>query len=322
MHFAFGHDQLEMRDAVRSALDRACTPETLRSAWEGPVEGLRAVLAELGILGINAPESSGGLGLKAVDWVLILEESGRVALPESLVEVVAAAPFLDELGEQALLSGLVSGEKRVSIAFEDGYALDADRAERVFRARGDSVYAVHDPILHAQESMDGARALFSVEGREEKLEGDSSALIQRGVLACSAQLLGLGRQVVEMAVAYSKERRQFGVPIGSFQAVQHQLVDALLKLRFAAPLVYRAAWSLQEEDPDRALHVSMAKIYASEAALFACKKSLQVHGAIGYTFEMDLHLWMKRIWALAADWGDAAYHRNKAAAAVFGGIDA
>ena len=96
----------------------------------------------------------------------------------------------------------------------------------------------------------------------------------------------------------------------------------LLKLRFAAPIIYRAAWSLDEGHPSRALHIYMAKIYASEAAVFACRKSLQVHGALGYSFEMDLHLWMKRIWALAAAWGDPAYHREKAAAAVLGGEDA
>ena len=111
---------------------------------------------------------------------------------------------------------------------------------------------------------------------------------------------------------------EFGKPIGSYQAVQHHLVDALLKLKFAAPVVYRAAHSVATDDPQRALHVSMAKIYASEAAALACRKSLQVHGAIGYTFEYDLHLWMKRVWALSAAWGSPAWHRDRASLSVLG----
>jgi alkylation response protein AidB-like acyl-CoA dehydrogenase len=100
--------------------------------------------------------------------------------------------------------------------------------------------------------------------------------------------------------------------------VQHHLVDALLALRFAAPLVYRAAWSLDDGHPQRSVHVSMAKIYASEAARLACRKSLQVHGAIGYTLEFDLQLWMKRIWSLSSAWGDPAWHRDRAARFVLG----
>ena len=96
MHFAFNPEQLQMRDAVRGAMTAECTPEVVRKAWEAPNENLRPLLADLGVLGINAPEAMGGLGLGAVDWVLILEEAGRAALPESLVETVAAAPFFAE----------------------------------------------------------------------------------------------------------------------------------------------------------------------------------------------------------------------------------
>jgi len=117
-------------------------------------------------------------------------------------------------------------------------------------------------------------------------------------------------------VEYTKVRKQFGSPIGSFQAVKHHLANALLKLEFARPVVYRAAYSVAHADPSRALHVSMAKAYASDAALVCARASLQCHGAIGYSYEHDLHLWMKRAWALAAAWGDSAWHRAKVADSI------
>jgi hypothetical protein len=139
---------------------------------------------------------------------------------------------------------------------------------------------------------------------------------RRATLAVSAQLLGLADVLLETAVGYAKERRQFGKPIGSFQAIQHHLADALLKIRFAKPVVYRAAWSVASGSEEADLHVSMAKYYAAEAAEVACRKSLQVHGAIGYTFEYDLHLWMKRVWSLRTSWGSPADHLRRVGDAI------
>jgi len=118
-------------------------------------------------------------------------------------------------------------------------------------------------------------------------------------------------RLLSMAAQYAKDRSQFGKPIGSFQAVKHHLADALVRVEFARPVVYRAAWSLQHGDPDASMHASMAKAMASEAATLAARTALQVHGAIGYTWEHDLQLWMKRAWSLAAAWGDAATHRAR-----------
>jgi alkylation response protein AidB-like acyl-CoA dehydrogenase len=124
--------------------------------------------------------------------------------------------------------------------------------------------------------------------------------------------------MVDMAVAYACEREQFGRPIGSFQAVKHRLADAQVALEFARPVVYRAAFSVADGASDRELHVSHAKAAASEAASLAAKAALQVHGAIGYTWEMDLHFWMKRAWALDAVWGGGAWHRRRLARSLLG----
>jgi alkylation response protein AidB-like acyl-CoA dehydrogenase len=133
----------------------------------------------------------------------------------------------------------------------------------------------------------------------------------RAANAAAAVLAGVADRLISMSGSYAIERKQFGKAIGSFQAVKHQLANALIRLEFVRPLVYRAAWSLDSGEPDAGLHVSMAKAQASEAALLAARTALQVHGAIGYTWEHDLHLWMKRAWALAAAWGDAASHRGR-----------
>jgi alkylation response protein AidB-like acyl-CoA dehydrogenase len=318
MHFAFTPEQLEIRDDVRSAFEELCPPGVVRKSWKERNEGLWEQVAELGVLGLNAPDAAGGMGLGAVDWVLVLEEAGRCALPEPLIENMAAIPFLVEAGETALVERIVAGEAKVALCDGDGYAADADRAELVLRITGGEVHALRNCRSVQQPSMDRSRRLFSVDGDSSILHGDAAALRDRAVLACSAQLLGLGRHVLDAAVAYSKERRQFGKPIGGFQAVQNHLVDALLKLQFAAPMVYRAACSLAEGHPDRRTHIAMAKIYASEAAYLATRKSLQVHGAIGYTEELDLQLWMKRIWALTAAWGSPAEHRAIVADEILG----
>ena len=309
MHFAFTNDQLELRDGVSSALGELCPPAALRAFWSGGRDDLWAGLGELGLLSMSAPEPV-GLGLGAVDQVLLLEACGRAAVPGPLVETVAVLPALTE-HDVTLAEAVATGEARVALQDGDGYA-DGASGATVFRV-SDGVLSRHiDPTLVEQPALDGARRLAAVTGPVEDL-GDGRAVRSRAVLGTAATLLGLADTVVDTAVAYAKERSQFGKAIGSFQAVQHHLVDAALKLRFARPLVHRAAFSMDEGHDDLDVHVAMAKIYASEAATFACRTSLQVHGAIGYTEELDLHLWMKRIWALAVAWGDAAHHRDTVA---------
>jgi alkylation response protein AidB-like acyl-CoA dehydrogenase len=152
----------------------------------------------------------------------------------------------------------------------------------------------------------------------EEARGAVARAFDRGALATAAQLLGVANRLIEIAANYAREREQFGKPIGSFQAVKHHLANAMLALEFARPVTYRAAYSIAHAHGDSPTHVSMAKAYASDAALLAARTALQVHGAIGYTWEHDLHLWMKRAWALAAAWGDASWHRERVAQAVLG----
>jgi alkylation response protein AidB-like acyl-CoA dehydrogenase len=130
-----------------------------------------------------------------------------------------------------------------------------------------------------------------------------------GAIGAAADLLGAAAAMLERTVEYARQRVQFGRPIGSQQAVKHQLADVLLALEFARPVVARAAYSYDLGLPGQVRDAAMAKVFATEAAQTAARTCLQVHGAIGYTDECDLSLWLRRVWALSVAWGDVAHHR-------------
>lgn len=141
-------------------------------------------------------------------------------------------------------------------------------------------------------------------------EAAASLMADRAAAGSAALLIGLAERMLTMTAHYAKERHQFGKPIGSFQAVKHHLANARVALEFARPATYRAAWSLAAAQPSLSHDASMAKAMASDAADLAARVALQVHGAIGYTWECDLHFFLKETWALARAWGDAATHRR------------
>lgn len=322
MRFAFTDEQLAFRDALRDLLARECPPSVVRDAWTKNGVDARKVwshLAEIGVLGALAPTSSGGLGLTPVDLVLVLEETGYAALPEPIVEhAMVAVPLLEDT------ISAVSGALTITASDVEEIAPYGDRANRFLMLRDGCFHLFEGAdavVMTPEESVDGARRPVRVEwqiGRATPLgdAADAARGFDRGALGTAAQLVGLARRMLEMTVAYVGERRQFGVPVGSFQAVKHHLADARIAIEFARPLVYRAAWSIAEDDPDHPVHVSMAKATAGDGALLTARRALQCHGAIGYSFEYDLHLFMKRAWALAATWGDAAWHRARVGRAI------
>jgi alkylation response protein AidB-like acyl-CoA dehydrogenase len=328
VRFRFTDDQLLLRDAVRDLLDRECPASHVRAMWEsetGRSPELWKKLVEMGVVGLTAPDEHGGMGLTEVDLVLILEESGRAALPEPLVETTAVGvPLLREAGA---LDRLPHGGI-VAVGLDAlPYVTDAHVADLLVLQREGEMHAVTggSAALVRHLSPDRARRAFTVTWAPtaatrltfaDDLDAVVARAFDRGALGVSAQLLGVADRLVAMAADHAREREQFGKPIGSFQAVKHHLANALLALEFARPVTYRAAHSVAHDDPDRAVHVSMAKAYASDAATLAARTALQVHGAIGYTWEHDLHLWMKRAWVLAAAWGDGSWHQERVARAV------
>ncbi|MFT3864695.1 MAG: acyl-CoA dehydrogenase family protein [Solirubrobacterales bacterium] len=332
MRFALTEDQAALRDAVRELLGRECPPALVREAWEGGASAPRvaavwAKLAEMGVIGAAVPEEAGGLGLGACDVVPLLEEAGRVALPLPIVETAfVAGPLLAAAGDEEAVGRIVEGELLVACALDGGatvpWAGDAglvlvadDPGAPIRRLEGE---------LSPADSLDGARrvGVLADPAAGEPLDAPAEAFRaawNRGALGAAAQLIGLSRALLAMTVAYAEERRQFGVPIGSFQAVKHHLANALLGLEFAAPAVLRAAWSLDIGADTAGRDVAMAKALASEAAERVAATALQAHGAIAYTTEYDLHLFAKRVWASARTWGDAEWQRARVADAL--GLD-
>jgi alkylation response protein AidB-like acyl-CoA dehydrogenase len=317
VEFAFTDDQLAFRDAVRDLLAKECPPAVVRAAWtnaDGRSGAAWAALGAMGVLGALVPESAGGLGLTELDVVLLAEEAGWAALPEPFVEhvLVGAPVVVEELPD--VVAGVVTvtaGDPLVP------YATAADVA--VLLAPGAQVVRRAGSEFAAEASVDGSRRLGRLVRAEDATPLSRAGLSQafwRGTLGYSAQLVGLARRMLAMTVEYVGERKQFGAPIGSFQAVKHHLADVRIAIEFAAPLVHRAAYSMTTGDPDAALHCSMAKVRSADAAELAARAALQCHGAIGYSYEHDLHLWMKRAWALSRTWGDASWHRDRVARAI------
>ena len=177
--------------------------------------------------------------------------------------------------------------------------------------------------------MDHARRLSRVDWSPtaDTLVSDDPSVVDevldRGALAAAAQAVGVGRRLLDLTVAYVAEREQFGRPVGVNQAVKHHCSNVAIALEFAAPMVHKAAWSRTNgegpEGGDPSIDVAMAKALASDAVDLACRSALQCHGAIGYTIEHDLQLWLKRGWALSASWGDAAHHRRRVAVGLLAG---
>ncbi|RIK91599.1 MAG: acyl-CoA dehydrogenase, partial [Proteobacteria bacterium] len=207
------------------------------------------------------------------------------------------------------------------------FVADAGVADLLLLPHGGELHAIARgaAALVRQPANDPARRIFSVAWQPTPAtrvaSGDAAAnlldaALDRGALACAAQAIGVADRLLDLAVGYAKERQQFGRAIGSFQALQHALADVKVRVEYARPVVYKAAHTVATGGATRASDVSHAKLAAVAAAQRAARTSLQVHGAIGYTWEQDLHLWMRRAWSLERDFGDAPYHEERVAAFV------
>ncbi len=328
MRFAFTEEHDLFRHAVRVLLADLCTPSAVRASWDsddGRIPGLWSALAEMGVLGALAPPHSGGLGLDEVATVRLFEEAGYACVPDPFMEHVAVAVPALAAAESGLLEGALTGELTATIALGIGgrHVLGADSADLVVREENGGLFATTEWRAEVVDSVDLSRRLSiitAVTGQELLASADLALATDRAVLATAAQCLGVARRLLDSTVEYVSERRQFARPVGSYQAVKHHLANVRLGIEFAAPLSYRAAWSVAHPETHdaavRARDVSMAKAQASQAVDQACRAALQCHGAIGYTFEYDLQLWLKRGWALSAAYGDIRQHRDRVATAL------
>ena len=339
MDFTFSDEQRMMAASVRELLADVCSPAILRAVAQGRDTSGAARwerYCELGLPGLLAPESAGGVGLSNVDFVLIAEELGRAAVPEALVEHAAVGvPLLSEFASEPrvrpMLEAAAAGTGRVAVALaQEPFVVGAGEADWVLVGAGDELHLVprSGVRLVEQSANDRLRRLHRIEyspvpatriATGAAVREACLRAVDRGALHAAAQCLGVAERMLEIAVAYASDRKQFGQAIGAYQGLKHQFASAQVKVEFARPVVYAAAASLGESGEKVTVAVSHAKLAAVAAADACARIAMQAHGAMGYSWEVDLHFYMKRAWALAGAWGDGNFHARRVQAALWSG---
>jgi alkylation response protein AidB-like acyl-CoA dehydrogenase len=328
--FAFSEEQLALRDLARELFERESPPSRLRRLWESDEsrdDKVWRTMAEAGLLGITVPEEHGGLGGDDVDLALVLEEVGRSALPDPFVDTVAiAAPLIAEFGTGAQreewLPRIANGDAIVAAGFGWAVTADADVADLVLTVHEAALHAVPRGRFRVTRTLsphDRARRLFEVETETDDttlMTGGADHGPIRGAVAVAGVLNGIAMKLLEMTVDHVKSRTQFGRPVGSFQAVKHKLATAHVMVESSRASAWYAAYALSENAADRDVAASVAKANAAAAEGFVNVEALQCHGGIGFTWEHDLHLWLKRGMALRFLYGSAAEHRQVLGASV------
>jgi alkylation response protein AidB-like acyl-CoA dehydrogenase len=349
--FDLSDDQLALRDAARDLLDSLASPTQVRAhtAAADPYDRrLWAAMVEQGWLGVELAEDAGGLGLGAVESVVLLEEIGRHVAPVPFRSTALALGACARAGRDGAVGALLSGDFIACIAWarsRDAVSATAIGDEWTLTGRPDPVVdgPIADLAIVPATTADGP-ALFAVSltehGRPRResamdltrplgwLHLDATpaqylggadaveALLDHGATFTAAEMLGSASRVLDLATDYAKERVQFGRPIGSFQAVKHRCADMLVDVEGMRSTVYWAAWCIGARDGDASIAASTAKTWCSDASKRVMASGLQVHGGIGFTWEHDLHFFLKRAQLDQLLFGDATFHRERLAALV------
>jgi alkylation response protein AidB-like acyl-CoA dehydrogenase len=323
MNFDFTDDQREIKRTARELLAARSPFGRVRAAAESQHydDGLWRELSELGWPGIAIGEEHGGQGLGAVGLAIVLEELGYTVAAAPLLSTALAALAIEHAGSHAQrarwLPGLASGEMTGALGARD-LVPDGDSADViVLLVDGDArVIERAEADIEPFATIDPTRRFARVSGDGERLPGDSAAAVDRAAAAVAAELVGVSQRALDMTVAYVKQREQFGVPIGSFQAVGHRCAEMLLHTEAARSAAYYAAW-VADAAPDRlAEAAALAKAAASETGRDVTASAIQAHGGIGFTWEADVHWLFKRAHVDAAMLGGPGFHRARLARLV------
>lgn len=320
-----GDEQRALADTVREVLADLVTPDARRARRDGGGVDLAAwtTLGDLGVFSILVPEAAGGLGLGLVEMCLVLEEVGRSGLSAPVLEAsTVVAPLLAQLDDDRrdLLDEVLGGQVVSTAVLSPRSRLAGDAAEAaVIASLGEAVHLDRTAALgvRPQRSLDDSRRACVVDladARPVELATGALARLRSEVLVANAALLvGISSASLDAAAAYALERRQFGRPIGSFQAIKHRLADAHVELEAARAAVWSAAIELDESAGDpmtTAAHVAAA--VAGRAAELVNDTALQVHGGIGYTWEYELQTWLKQGLVVGGRLGGPALHEQLA----------
>ncbi len=356
MQFGLNESQELLQESARKFFAGECPIAEVRRLMETDTAfdaGLWAKLAQQGYTGIIFPEEFCGVGLGIVELVLLMEEAGRALLPGPFFSTVAlAGSVLDAVAtkeqKKKYLAPICRGEARSTVAFLEAagswetadvqlaaingklkgkklFVPDASVADWIIVVARNGVFLVDSkspgmsiaPML----GMDLTRKLYSVQFDDTPAEklgemADLARALDLATVCLAAEAVGGMQRTLDITVEYAKTRKQFGKPIGIFQAVQHQCADMYLETESARSAVYYAAWALQQRTPDAAAAVSIAKLYTSDASRTVGNRGIQVHGGMGFTWENDVHLYYRRAKAAETALGDANFHRERLASLV------
>ncbi|HEY0633454.1 MAG TPA: acyl-CoA dehydrogenase family protein [Thermoleophilaceae bacterium] len=333
MNFDFTDDQQAIKSTAHDFLAARLKPEKLRQLAEAGSydDALWQEMSELGWPGIFIGEEHGGQGLGVVELVILMEELGYALAPSPFLSNAAAGLMIQHSGSDEQrdrwLPGIASGEQRGTVAYvENGVASlvpDADSAELIVLFDSDSdtasVVAAGDVQVEPLDTIDSTRRFSRVtpsNGSGEELSGGrgpADDAIAPIAVAVAGELVGVSQRAMEMAIEYAKDRQQFGRPIGAYQAVSHRCAQMLLETEGARSATLYAAWTADHEPESLQLTASMAKAYASDCGWRVTASSMQVHGGIGFTWEHDLHFFLKRAKADGHLFGSAREHRERVA---------
>ena len=356
MQFGLNENQVILRDSAREFFAGECSPATVRRLIDTDTahdEARWSQLAAQGYTAVNFDEQYGGVGLGLVELVLLMEEAGRVLLPGPFFSTVAlAGAVIDACGsdeqKRRLLTPICRGEACATLALVESeaswdpaavrmkgsggrlsgtklFVTDAAVAQFILVVTKDAVHLVDASTvgvrIEPMAGMDPTRRAYAVtfeNAQAEPLAHPEELTRGLGVAttALVAEMVGGMQRTLDITIEYAKTRKQFGKPIGAFQAVQHQCADMYLETESARSAAYYAAWALQERAPDAAAAVAIAKLYASDAARVVGNRGIQVHGGMGFTWESDLHLYFRRAKASETMLGDATFHRERLARLV------
>ncbi|MXW76255.1 MAG: acyl-CoA dehydrogenase [Acidimicrobiaceae bacterium] len=333
MDFELSADQVALRGAAVELLAAECSTERVRVAAEsgGFDRGLWAAMVEQGWTAVAVPETLGGLGLGTVEIAVLLERIGAHLAPVPLTQqLLGLAVLADSPWGARLISGeAIAAAARTPLSRNSDGSVSGRPEPVIYGARADVLIVPCADELVAVElsavertpepAMDQTRELawITLDHAPAQTIGDTTAVdahLDRAALYHSAEMLGAAEAVMNLAVEYAKQRQQFDRPIGSFQAIKHRCSDMLVDVEGMRSAVYHAAWAIGADDPEASVAASTAKTWCSDAALRVAESALQVHGGIGFTWESDVHLYLKRIQLDRSVFGDARHHRARLAA--------
>ena len=318
MNFGLSDDQRQIKDTARSLLAR-------RRAFEDAPAGshleLWAELRELGWPGIAIGAEYGGGGLGIIELAILTEELGYALAAVPLLASSAAAAVIERAGspEQRArwLPGLANGSFRAALGLSsESLVADAPGADVVVAVDDDAAWVIAEPVVEVVETIDPTRGYGRVAGERVPLPGDPSPGTDIAAVLLAAELVGVCQRALDTTVAYVKERKQFGAPVGSFQAVSHRCAEMLVLTEGSRSAAYAAAWAADADPTGLPEAASIAKASASEAGRDVTAAAIQLHGGIGFTWEADLHWLYKRAQLDAGLLGSPRFHRARLAAIV------